>query len=124
MVGGLFGCQSGDGWQHPEGVAGEEDDVACVSSAGVVHTILDRGERVGTACVLSERDVVEIRDSICTEDDVLEYGTPHARRGEDLRLVLCREIDHLGVAAPFEVEHACLVPAMLVIPDQWPVRVS
>ena len=56
-------------------------------------------------------------------DDVFEHRA-EADRVPDLRLVLPREANALGVAAAFEVEDAVVAPAVLVVADQAALRVG
>jgi hypothetical protein len=48
---------------------------------------------------------------------VLEHRTK-LHRVPDVRFLLLRELDHLGVAAAFDVEDTVIAPAMLVVADE------
>ena len=69
--------------------------------------------------VFVEIDVVMRR----VVDDVFQHGS-EPQGVEDLRLGFARQVDRLGVAAPFDVEDAVVAPAMLVVADELPLRVG
>ena len=76
-------------------------------------------QRIGRPRVFGQRTVGEIRiPGIGVERDVLEHGAETHRCVVDFRLGLARQIDRLGVAAAFEVEHAVIRPAMFIVADQ------
>lgn len=74
VVHGLLGGQLGDGRQHSEGVAGEEDDVLGVASDRRELGSRDELQRVGGSGVLGQRDVVVVDNSVVVvvEEDVLK----------------------------------------------------
>lgn len=122
---GLGAVELGDGRQDTAGVAGEEDDVGghVVGQAGdlCVGDVLDG---VGAAGVLGEGDVVVVDlagDGV--EDDVLEDGAV-ADGVVDIRLLLGRQANALGVAATLDVEDTAVTPAVLVVTDQGTVGVG
>ena len=51
------------------------------------------------------------------EHHIFEHAA-EAQRVPDLRLVLFRELDALGVAAAFEVEDSVGAPSVLIVADQ------
>ncbi len=57
------------------------------------------------------------------EHDIFQHGT-EAQGLENVRLVLGREVDRLGVAAAFDIKDAIVTPAVLVIADEMPLRVG
>ena len=65
--------------------------------------ILDELYRIGAAGVLGNADVCIIYQMVLIEHHVLEHRAK-TERLEDLRFVLGRQIDGLGVAAAFDVE--------------------
>ena len=67
--------------------------------------------------------VGEIDRAIFIEHDVLQHRA-EPQRLEDIRLVFRRQVDRLGVAAPFDVEDAVVAPAMLVVADEVAFRVG
>ncbi len=78
---------------------------------------------VAAARVLGDRGVVVV-DAVCTSSvaDVLEHGA-ELERVPDVGLLLLRQLDHLGVAAALDVEHALIGPAVLVVADQQPLGI-
>ena len=57
-------------------------------------------------------------------DHILQHRAEAVGGGVDLRLGFPRQVDHLGIAAAFEVEGAVFAPAVLVVADQAAVRVG
>ena len=86
--------------------------------------VRDLLELVGGAGVLGLRGVVEVDVATVVDRHVLEDRPEGVRRLPDLGLCGRRETDRLGVAAAFEVEHAVVAPAVLVVADQQPRRVG
>ena len=76
-----------------------------------------RSYYVGDAGVLGLGVAVEVDDTVVVGHHVLEQGVA-LDCAEDLRLILGREIDALGVAPSLEVEDAVVVPAVLVVTDE------
>ena len=74
---------------------------------------------IGCARVFRDRLVVKI-DEPCdwVKGNVFQNRPKLFRRGVDLRLGRFGESDHLGVASAFEVEHALIAPAVLIVADQ------
>src|SRR5580693_8092906 len=85
--------------------------------------ILDEFYRIGAAGVLSKADVGIVDQTVLIEHHVLQHRAKTDRL-EDLRFVLGRQIDSLGVAATFDVEDAFVTPAMLIVADQIAFGVS
>src|SRR6202035_3378746 len=85
--------------------------------------ILDELYRIGAAGVLGNADVCIIYQMVLIEHNVLEHRAK-TERLEDLRFVLGRQIDGLGVAAAFDVEDAFVTPAMLIVTDEITFGVS
>jgi hypothetical protein len=56
--------------------------------------------------------------------DSSAFGMNSTDRRPDLRLAALRQADRLGVTAALEVEHAAVRPAVLVVADQLPRRIS
>lgn len=119
MVTGLFRGQLANRWQDTEGIASQHDDVGRLPldhawDAGVGDVF----DRVGTASVLGDSDVVVVGDTVDRViDDVFEDGT-EADGGVDLGLLFRREIDALGVATTFDVEDTFVRPDVLVVADE------
>ena len=79
---------------------------------------------VGTACVLRLRCVVEVGHALAVDHDVFEHRTVLAGGGKDGGFVLFGEVDELGIAATFEVEHTVGAPAVFVVTDEGALRVG
>ncbi len=61
--------------------------------------------------------------SVFIDVDILEDRAKGAREIEDDRFCFCIQVDDLGVAAPFIIEHAIITPAVLVVTDQCTFRI-
>lgn len=83
----------------------------------------DEVDGVSGPCVFSHGAVREVHlPRVFGEDDVLQHR-PKAHGMVDLGLQLGVEVDALGVTSPLDVEDAVLGPAVLVVPNEGPVRV-
>ena len=71
---------------------------------------------IRNASVLGNALIVEVNLSVLVNGYVLQKGIP-ADCVVDIRLGFLVKLNHLGVAAAFEVEHALVVPAVLVVTD-------
>ena len=89
-----------------------------------VDFLVDVFQRVGGTGVLGQGHVGVVGGAgLVIDDDVFQYraeldGVP------DHRLVLLAQVDALGVAATFDIEHHVLAPAVLVVTDQVTGRVG
>ena len=72
---------------------------------------------VGDPGVLGLGAIIEVDGAIGSNGHVLQQRIA-ADGVVDIRLGFLGELDGLGVAAPFEVEHAVVVPAVLVVTDE------
>src|SRR5664279_1880190 len=112
-------------WRHNAlCVAGQEKDILRVAAQlahdGVVDVIeWIRGARVLGIAIIVQDDVTCDR----VVDHIFEHGSKPTNRGINLWLRCRRQVNHLGVAAVLEVEHAVIAPAMLVVADQFTSRV-
>ena len=115
----LLGSELGDGREHTTGVAGEEDDVRGMLVGDAGHLgVLNVLDGVGATGVLGEGRVVVVDDTADgVEDDVLQDGS-EPDGVENIRLLLGRETNALGVAATLDVEDTTVRPAVLVVTDQ------
>ena len=78
---------------------------------------------IAYASVLGDALVGEVNLAVLVNRHVLEKSV--ALDGTvDVRLVLLGEVDDLGIAAAFEVEHAFIVPTMLVVANEQTLRVG
>ena len=125
VVHGLLGVELGDGRKDTAGIAGEEDNVlgVLVGDAGNLG-VLNVLDGVGTARVLRQGVVVVVDNTgDGVEDDVLEDGA-EADGAKDIRLLLGRETNALGVATTLNVEDASVAPAVLVVTNQGTLGVG
>ena len=120
----LLGGQDRNRGQHAECVGREEDDLLGGRSLRYgLHDVLDVEDRVRYAGVLRNRLVGVVDLALLVHRHVLQQRVA-ADGVPDVRLVLLREVDHLGVAAALEVEYAIVVPAVLVVADELTLRVG
>src|SRR5580704_8189318 len=88
------------------------------------YHIVDEIERIGGPRVFGDSGRIEIRGACLRVDhDVLQHGSV-ADGVPDLRLVLGRKPDALGVTTSLEIENARVAPAVLVVADQPALRVG
>ena len=123
MVGGRFLGKDRDRRQHPGDVAGEKND-RCRFPGAVGHAAHgDVLERIAAATVFGQRGICVVGYPVFVQHHVLDDGA-EADGVPDDRLVLVAEIDGLGVAAAFQVEHGAFGPAVFVVADQIAVGVG
>ena len=125
MVHHLLLRELGDGRKHPKGVAGQEDHVAGVAvNLGRDECVGDVVQRVCTPRVLRQGDVVVVDLSApLVEDHILQHA-PEADGVVNLRLLLTRQVDALGIAAALDVEDTLGRPDVLIVSDELPCRVG
>jgi hypothetical protein len=93
-------------WEDTERIAGQHDDVTGLS----FHHVWDLGirnifSRVGATRILRNGNIVIVWGTHCgVLHDVLQDGA-EADGVENLRLLLAREVNALGVASSLDVEH-------------------
>jgi hypothetical protein len=105
VVAGLFRGKARNGREDTESIASEHDDVGglAIDDAGDL-SVGDEFNRVGTAGVFCDADVFIVGTAGSgTVDNVLEDGT-ELDGIVDIRLLLSREVDALGVAATLDIE--------------------
>ena len=118
MVLRLIGGQAGDRRQDAERIGRQEDHFGGVTRFGNrFNNVVDMVDGVGDAGVFSLRTVIEIDRAIGAHHHVFQQSIA-ANGVIDIRLGRFRELDGLGVAAPFEVKHAVVIPAMFIIANQ------
>jgi hypothetical protein len=79
---------------------------------------------VGATSVLSDADVVIISNSgNRAEDDILKDAAIFDSI-ENIRLLLRREVDTLGITSALDVEDTSVRPHMFVVTDEKTVRIS
>ena len=124
MVHRMGGTQARHGRQHAKRVASQKHDGPRMAAQAAGNCVGYVVQRIGTAGVLGDRIVKVIR---LARDRVHHHVLDHraeANRVPDQRLAFLGEFDALGVTAAFEVEHALVAPAVLVVADQAAVRVG
>ena len=117
------GRERADRRQHAERVAGEEDHVGRMAGHARDFRVVDELDRIRAARVLRDARVGEVHAVVFIEHHVLQHRA-EAQRLENVRLVLGREVDRLGVAAAFDVEDAVVAPAVLVVADEMALRIG
>ena len=118
VVLGLLRGQDGDRGQNAECVSRQEDDVlGCGCRGDGADDVLDVVDGVGHTGVLGDGLVGEVDFAVLIHGDILQQSIP-ADGVVDIGLGLLVQVDDLGVAAALEVEHAVVVPAVLVVADQ------
>ena len=125
MVTGLFRSQSANGRKNSKGIASQHDDVGGLTIDNTRNlSVGDKLNRVGATSVLSDADVIVIRNSgNRAVDDILKDAAIFDGV-EDIRLLLRREVDALGVTSALNVEDTSIRPDMFVVTDEKTVRVS
>jgi hypothetical protein len=125
VVASLLRRELTDGRQDTEGVAGQHDDVARLA---IDHTgnlgVRDELNGVCTTCVLGNADIIVVGNTINgVVDDVLEDGT--VTYGiKYLGLLLCGEVDSLGITSTFDVEDTGVGPDMFIVTNEKTVGVG
>ncbi|KPW88154.1 Uncharacterized protein ALO75_01486 [Pseudomonas syringae pv. coryli] len=118
MVGSLFFAEDRHRRQYAGQVAGQEDNGVRLATEVFRCALLDQFARVGGAAVLGQAAVGVVGffgDRV--EYDVFQYGAVLDGFPDD-RLVLLGQVDALGIATAFDVEHHAFAPAVLVVTDQ------
>src|SRR5690554_1835152 len=93
---------------------------AHTGSAGIGNIV----DGVGAPGVLGQRAVAEVRTSRLIKHHILKDSTRFMSGSVDQRLLLFRQIDGLGVTAPFKIENTVIAPAMLIVTYQYSVGVG
>lgn len=125
MVAGLFRGQSANGRKNTKGIACQHDDVGGLTVDNTRDlSIGDKLNRVGATSVLSDADIVIIRNSgNRAVDDILKDAAKFDGI-ENVRFFLGREIDALGVTSAFNVKDTSVRPDVFVVTDEKAVRIS
>ena len=115
----LFRRQLGDRRQHAECIGGQHHDILRVRALAGFRRVRNELQRIGRAGVFGQRAIVQVQRALDRiHHDVLEDGAEALGGRVDLRLGFLGQVDHLRVAAAFEVEQAVRAPAVLVVTDQ------
>ncbi|CAI8760341.1 NAD-specific glutamate dehydrogenase [Pseudomonas sp. IT-P294] len=117
VVGRLFFAEDRDWRQNAGQVAGQEDHSVWLATEVFLGTLGNVLQRVGCTAVLGQADigvvgVLGVIDNDVFQDSAVLDGFP------DNRLVLLGEVDALGIATAFDVEHHAFAPTVLVVTDQ------
>src|ERR671920_43025 len=123
VVGGLRGREGAYGGQDPEGVGRQEQNGRGVAARAVRHGSRYVLQRVGDAGVLRQHAVGVIHLARATVHHHVLQHRPEADGIPDLGFLLRGQVYRLGVAATLEVEDPGVGPAVLVVPDQAPIRI-
>jgi hypothetical protein len=125
VVAGLLRSQSADGRKDTKGIASQHDDVAGLTVDDTRDlSVGDKLNRVGATSVLSDADIFVVRNAGCrVVDDVLK-DTAISDGVENIRLLLCGQVDTLGVTSALNVEDTSVRPDMFVVADEKTARVS
>jgi hypothetical protein len=125
VIAGLFGSEFADRRQYAESIASQHDDIGGLTiddtrNLGIGNEL----DRVCTACIFGNTDIVVIRVTVkrCI-DDVLKDRS-ESDGVENVRFFLGGEIDAFGIASSFDVEYAGVRPDVLVITDEEAAGVS
>ena len=124
MVGGRFTGQLRYWRQHTGQIAGQEGNALRLAGAVFNDALVDVLERVGGASVLGFGNVGVVgQTGLRIDHHVFQYRA-ELDRVPDYRLVLLRQVDALGVAAAFDVEHHTFAPTVLVVTNQVTGRIG
>ena len=105
--------------QHPEGVAGQHDDVLGMPSQPIPGGVGDVADGVGSPGVFRQRVVIQIQASgHAFKAHIFQDGAKAPCSFINLRLGGRRQFNDLGVAASFKVEDAPVAPAVLIVADE------
>src|SRR5215469_14141066 len=119
MIHRLFSVKPGDRRHDAESVCSEHDDMAWVRPEPLRVGVGNKIDRIAGARVLGQALIVDIGDPrLFIEHDVFEHRAKPADRGIDFGLRGRRQIDYLGIAAAFKIEHTLGAPTVLVVADQ------
>lgn len=88
-----------------------------------LNDVVDVIDRIRNTSVLSCALVCEVDLALSVNSYILEKCVT-TDCVVDIRLALFVEVDNLSVASTFEVEHAVVVPSVLVVTDKQTFRVS
>jgi len=125
VVTSLFRRQPADGRKDTEGIASQHDDIGGLTIDKTRDlSVGNKLNRVGATSIFSDIDVIVVSNSRNrTVDNVLKDATKFDGV-ENIRLLLCREVDALGVTSALNVEDTSVRPDMFVITDEKTARIS
>ncbi len=124
MVHRLRRGEATDRRQDSKCVARQENNVLWVFADAGLFDPVDKVDGISDPRVLGNRRIVvihHVRPRVV--DDVFQHRT-EANRVVDFRFILAAQVDHFGVATPFDVEDPAFAPAVFVVPDQFAMRIG
>src|SRR5437764_13320880 len=104
--------------QNAEGIRRQEHHIPGMAANSRYHGIVDEAYGIRCPRIFRLAVVVVVRNARMR---IERYILQHAAKAQgipDLRLILLRQLDALGIASAFEVKDAIGAPSMLVITDQ------
>ena len=81
------------------------------------HNFIDKVNGIGNAGILSNGTVREIRRSVGKYRNVFQQSVP-ADSLPDIRFFFLAQINTLGITTAFVIEHAVIIPAVLVVSNK------
>ncbi len=88
-----------------------------------LNDVIDMIDRVRDAGVFGFGTIVEINGAVFAHGDVFQQRIT-ANRMINFWLRFFRQFDGFGVAAAFKIEHAVVIPTVLIIANQTTFRVG
>ena len=119
----LLRSQDGNWRQYAESICGQEDYILGSWCGGTWLNVVDVLDRIRYTSILGNGLISEVNLTILSNSYVLQQCIS-LDCTIDIRLGLLVQVDNLCIAAALKVEHAIVIPAMLVITDQATLRVS
>ena len=125
VVTSLFRRQSANGRKDTKSIASQHDDVGGLTIDNTRDlSVGDKLNRVGATSVFSDTGIIVVRNSgNRIVNNVLKDATKFDGV-ENIRLLLCREVDALSVTSALNVEDTSVRPDMFVITDEKTARIS
>ena len=125
MVTSLFRSQSANGRKDTKGITSQHDDVGGLTVNDTRNCSVGyKLNRVSATSVFGDTDVIVVTSSGSRiVDDVLKKAAKFDSI-EDIRLLLCREVDTFRVTSALNVEDTSVRPHMFVVTDEETVRIS
>ena len=123
VVLGLLRRQNGNRRQYTECICRKENHVLrCRSVRNRLNNLFDVINRIRHAGVLRNALIGEINLAVCIDRHVLQKSVT-ANCAVDIRLGLLVEVDDLCIATALKVEHAGIIPTVLIIADEKALRI-
>ena len=122
VIHGLLSGQLADRRQHTISITCQEDDglrMTCHTVLLVVGNVIDR---ISHTTILSLAHIIKVKRTIRTNHHILQQsislnGIPN------IRLLLLRQIDRLGITTTLEVENTIIIPSMFIITNEESLRI-